>query len=108
MIGLSGQGMQGHAVVPGLENPAFPGPSRQDRGRARGTSGGAGGPPEVLALYGMLAAEPLKTAELCLQVIEACAHECDLGTKSCDDRRIRQATGRNMLPAPRYPALCSL
>jgi hypothetical protein len=56
----------------------------------------------------MLAAEPLKTAELCLQVIEACAHECDLGTKSCDDRRIRQATGRNMLPAPRYPALCSL
>jgi len=37
----------------------------------------------------------VKTAELCLQVIKACAHECDLGAESCDDRRIRQAIGED-------------
>ena len=56
-IGLSGQGMQGHAVVPGLENPALPGPSRRDCDKACPASGGAGEPQKVLALYGRLAAE---------------------------------------------------
>ena len=50
--------------------------------------------------------EPL--TELCRQVIEACVPERDLGAESCDDRRIRQAIGRTMLPAPRYSALFSL
>ncbi len=50
----------------------------------------------------------LKTAELCLQVIEACMQERDLGAERCDDRRIGQAIGRTMLPVPRHPALCSL
>jgi hypothetical protein len=44
----------------------------------------------------------------CLQVIGACVHACDLGAGSCDDRRIRQVIGGNVLSAPRYPALCSL
>ena len=43
------------AVVPGPENPAFSGPSRQDCDRALETSGGAGGRGAA------------KTAELCLQ-----------------------------------------
>ena len=99
--------MQGHAVVPGLENSAFSGPSRQDCDRARETSGGAGGPQKVLAaIRHARGRAALKTAELCLQVIEECGPERDLGAGSCDDRRIRQAIGRTMLPAPRYWALC--
>jgi hypothetical protein len=31
-------------------------------------------------------------------------HECDLGTDSCDDPRIRQAVERSMRPAPLYSA----
>ena len=42
----------------------------------------------------------LKTAELCPQVIEGCGRECDPGAGSCDGRRIGQAIGRTMLPAP--------
>lgn len=109
MTGLSCHGVQGHAVVPGPENPAFSGPSRQHYDRARETSGGAGGPQKALAAMrhaGGRAA--VKAAELCLQMIGACVHECELGADSCDDRRIRQAIGRNMLPTPRYLALFSL
>ena len=103
MIGLSGQGIQGHAVVSGLENSAFPGPSRQDCDKARETSGGTDGQQKVLAATRHARGRAaLKKAELCLQVIEACVHECDLGAGSCDDRRIGQAIGRNMLPTPRY------
>jgi hypothetical protein len=92
-------------VVPALENPALPGLSRQDCDRARETSAGADGPQKVLALYGMLAGRAaVETAEMCRQVTGACAHECDLGAGSCDDRRIRQAIGRAMLPAPRCRA----
>ena len=100
--------MQGHAVVPGLENSALSGPSRQDCDKACPTSGGAGEPQEVLALCGMLAAGPPSMRLSCLQVIGACVYACDLGAGSCDDRRIRQVIGRNVLPAPRYSALCSL
>lgn len=109
MIGLWGQDRQGHAVVPGLEDSACSGPSRQDCGRACETSGGAGRPQQALAAIphaGGRAA--VKTAELCLQVIEACLHERDLGAGSCDVRRTRQAIRRNMLSAPRYSALLSL
>jgi len=60
----------------------------------------------VESLETALGFEPL--TELCRQVIEACVPERDLGAESCDDRRIGQAIGRTMLPAPRYPALCSL
>jgi hypothetical protein len=44
----------------------------------------------------------------CLQVIGACVYACDLGAGSCDDRRIRQVIGGNVLSAPWYSALCSL
>jgi hypothetical protein len=100
--------MQGHAVVPGLENPALPGPSRQDCDKACPASGGAGEPQKVLALCGRLAAGPPSSWLSCLQVIGACVHACDLGAGSCDDRRIRQVIGGYVLSAPRYPALCSL
>ena len=58
MTGLPGQGMQGHAVVPGRENPALAGPSRQDCDKACPASAGAGEPQEGLALCAMLAAGP--------------------------------------------------
>ena len=60
----------------------------------------------VESLETALGFEPL--TELCRQVIEACVPERDLGAESCDDRRLRQAIGRTMLPAPRYLALFSL
>ena len=59
-------------------------------------------------LCGRLAAGPPSSRLSCLQVIGACVHACDLGAGSCDDRRIRQVIGGNVLSAPRYPALCSL
>ena len=71
-------------------------------------SGGAGEPQEGLALCGMLAAGPPSRRLSCLQVTGACGYARDLGAGSCDDRRIRQVIGRNVLSAPRYPALCSL
>jgi hypothetical protein len=60
----------------------------------------------VESLETALGFEPL--TELRRQMIEACVPERDLGAESCDHRRSRQAIGRTMLPAPRYPALLSL
>lgn len=79
--------------MPGLENSAFSGPSRQTAtGHAKlARCGRATEGPGGYTYAGGRAA--VKTAELCLQVIEACVHECDLGAESCDDRRIRQAIG---------------
>ena len=57
MIGLSGQGMQGHAVIPDLENSAIL--ACHDRLRQGiETRGRAGGPQKVLAAIRQLAAEP--------------------------------------------------